>query len=218
MEAGMKVIDLTRVISEDMPVYPGTEKPKLTPANSYEIDGFKETLMTMFSHTGTHMDPPAHLFAGKTTLDGFPASHFTGEALVVNCAGLGAGERIGMEYIERDRVKADKAEFLLFNTGWNRFWGQEEYFGDYPFITEEVADYIINSKKKGLGVDVIGIDPVADLNLTIHKRIFSVSECVVIENLMNLELCGEDLFTFVCLPLKWESADGAPARAIAVLE
>ena len=31
----MKVIDLTHTISEDMPVYPGTEQPKLKPANSY---------------------------------------------------------------------------------------------------------------------------------------------------------------------------------------
>ena len=43
----MKVIDLTNVISEEMPVYPGTEKPKLQQANTYEKDGFKETLLTM---------------------------------------------------------------------------------------------------------------------------------------------------------------------------
>ena len=32
----MKVINLTHTISEDMPVYPGTEKPKLTTMNTYE--------------------------------------------------------------------------------------------------------------------------------------------------------------------------------------
>lgn len=68
----MKIIDLTHTIKEDMPVYPGTDAPKFRPANSYEKDGFKETLLTMFTHTGTHMDPPAHLFAGRTTLDRFP--------------------------------------------------------------------------------------------------------------------------------------------------
>lgn len=60
----MKVIDLTHTISETMPVYPGTEQPRLTPANSYEKDGFKETLLSMYSHTGTHVDPPAHLLPG----------------------------------------------------------------------------------------------------------------------------------------------------------
>lgn len=59
----MKVIDLTHTIKENMPVYPGTDTPKLMPANTYEKDGFKETLMQMYTHTGTHMDPPAHLYA-----------------------------------------------------------------------------------------------------------------------------------------------------------
>ena len=51
----MKIVDLTHYISEDMPVYPGTEPPKLAQANTYEADGFKETLMTMFSLTGPHI-------------------------------------------------------------------------------------------------------------------------------------------------------------------
>ena len=74
----MKVIDLTHTIREDMPVYPGTETPGLSPASSYEKDGFKETLLHMYSHTGTHMDPPAHLYEGRTTLDQFPADQFVG--------------------------------------------------------------------------------------------------------------------------------------------
>lgn len=52
----MKVIDLTHTIRESMPVYPGTEPPSFTPANTYEKDGFKETRLAMFSHTGTHKE------------------------------------------------------------------------------------------------------------------------------------------------------------------
>lgn len=50
--------------------------PSLEPANSYEKDGFKETRLSMFSHTGTHMDPPAHLFEGRTSLDAFDPEQF----------------------------------------------------------------------------------------------------------------------------------------------
>lgn len=60
----MRIIDLTHFISEDMPVYPGTLGPEFLPGSTYEKDGFKETVITMFTHTGTHMDPPAHLYAG----------------------------------------------------------------------------------------------------------------------------------------------------------
>lgn len=214
----MRIIDLTHTISERMPVYPGTEEPKLEIANTYDKNGFKETLLTMFSHTGTHMDAPAHIFDKKTTLDSFPAEQFVGKALVIDCSDLKEGEKITIEYIENIREKADEAEFILFRTGWDEFWGTDAYFGDYPYITEEVADYLIQSKKKGVGLDVIGIDPIADENLTLHKKLFAETEIVVIENLTNLKKVGNDLFTLCALPLKYENADGAPSRAIAILE
>ena len=214
----MKVIDLTHVISEEMPVYPGTETPKLAQANTYEKDGFKETLMTMFSHTGTHMDPPAHLFAGRTTLDQFDVSQFVGKGLVVDCRDLEEGDKVTMERINRYGDKAEKAEFLLFNFGWDARWGKDTYFNDYPYIDDKVVDFIIKGNKKGVGLDVIGIDPIPDENLTIHKKLFSNNEIVVIENLMNLDQCGDELFNFFALPLKWENADGSPIRALAFWE
>jgi kynurenine formamidase len=214
----MKVIDLTHTISENMPVYPGTEGPKLRIANTYEKDGFKETLLTMYSHTGTHMDAPAHLFPQRTTLDAFPAVQFVGKALVIDCSDLQEGQRITMDYIDRAREKADQANFLLFRTGWDRYWGTDSYFGNYPYITDEVADYLIKSEKKGVGLDVIGIDPISDTALTIHRKLFYESEIVVIENLTRLEEAGNELFTFCALPLKYSGADGAPVRAIAIIE
>ena len=39
-----------------------------------------------------------------------------------------------------------------------------------------------------------------------------------IENLMNLDKCGDDLFWFFALPLNHADADGAPIRAIAFWE
>lgn len=211
----MKVIDLTHLISEDMPVYPGTEGPKLSPANTYEKDGFKETLMTMYTHTGTHMDPPAHLFAGRTTLDQCPVDQFAGRALVIDCTELKDGERVPLEFITRYGSKAEAAEFLLFRFGWDKYWGTPAYFGNYPYLSDEAVNYIIRARKKGVGLDVISIDPIADANLTIHRKLFAENEIVIIENLMNLDQVGNDLFWFMALPLKHVDADGSPIRAIA---
>lgn len=93
----MKIIDPTHTIKEDMPVYPGTDTPKLTPANTYEKDGFKETLIQIYTHTGTHMDPPAHLHAGQTTLNQFPSEQFIGKALLIDCRDLSEGDAITMD-------------------------------------------------------------------------------------------------------------------------
>lgn len=214
----MKVIDLTHTIKADMPVYPGTEKPTLIPANSYEKDGFKETRLSMFSHTGTHIDPPAHLFGDRTTLDKFPAEQFVGKALVVDCRDITDGSIVGVDRLEKYGEKISEAEFLLFNFGWDKKWGTDGYFGDYPCIGADVLELIIKGGYKGIGFDVIGLDPISDIALERHNKLFSQCEIINIENLKNLDLCGNELFTFVCLPIKIEDSDGAPARAVAILE
>lgn len=214
----MKVIDLTHTIRENMPVYPGDDTPKLIPVSTYEKDGFKETLLQMYSHTGTHMDTPAHIFAGRTALDEFPIEQFIGKALVIDCRDLEEGQLISMERINKvlDRVK--KADFLLFNLGWDKRWGTDSYFGDYPCINDEVLDFIINGDYKGIGFDVMGLDPISDVNLPRHKRLFQDTDIINIENLKNLDLCGSDLFYFSCFPLKIENCDGSPIRAVAWFE
>ena len=212
----MKVIDLTQLIAADMPVYPGTEQPRLTVANTYEKDGFRETLIRFYSHTGTHMDAPFHIYADRTSLDALPAEQFVGKALLIDCTDAGEGGEIGMEYI--DKVLADEAEFLIFRTGWDVNWGTEKYFGEYPVLSMEVCQYLLDSKKKGVGFDVIGIDPVSDGNLTRHRMLLSQRDIVIIENLTNLDKIGGGLFTFAALPLKYKDADGAPVRAVAIIE
>ncbi len=211
----MKVIDLTHTIKEDMPVYPGTGTPKFIPANSYEKDGFQETLLQMYTHTGTHIDPPAHLYPGRTTLDQFPPGQFIGKALVIDCRRLKEGEPVTMDHIRAYGEKAGNADFLLFNLGWDKRWGTASYFGDYPCVDEEVLDYIIQGDYKGIGFDVIGLDPIADGNLTRHKKLFRNCDIVNIENLKNLDLCGSGLFWFGCYPLKIGHGDGSPVRAAA---
>ena len=81
-----------------------------------------------------------------------------------------------------------------------------------------MVQFILDTGKKGIGFDVIGVDPIADENLTLHKLLFAQHEIVVIENLCHLDQCGSGLFTFCALPLKYENADGAPIRAVALLE
>lgn len=212
----MTVIDLTHTIEETMPVYPGTQSPHLETANTYEKDLFKETLITMFSHTGTHMDPPAHIFPEGKTLDQFPADQFMGKALVIDCQDLKEGDAITMDRIRKYGEKAARADFLLFNLGWDRFWGTEDYFGDFPCMDDAVLDYILAGSYKGIGVDTISIDPMN--SLARHRKLFREKDIVNIENLTNLHLCGDGLFSFSCFPLKIGNCDGSPVRAVAWFE
>ena len=214
----MKAIDLTYTIKEEMTVFPGTEMPKLITTSNYEKDGFRETSISIYSHVGTHMDPPAHIYPDRTTLDEFPASQFIGKGLVIDCRDLNEGEDITLDCILKYGKKAEKVDFLLFNTGWDKYWGTDKYFGDYPCVNDEVLDYVLNGNYKGIGFDTIGIDPVSDENLSRHKKLFKDKDIVNIENLKNLELCRDEIFNFSCCPLKVENSDGAPVRAVAWFE
>lgn len=214
----MKVIDLTHTITEKMPVFPGTEQPQLITVNNYDENGFRETLLKITTHTGTHIDPPAHVYSGKATLDSLPPEQFIGKALVIDCRSIKTGSHITLQHITTYGAKATAADFLLFNLGWDKYWGTEIYLGQYPCLNDEAINFILESNYKGIGFDVMGIDPINDENLTLHKKLFKNKQIVNIENLKNLDLCGSDLFWFSCFPLKIANSDGSPVRAVAWFE
>lgn len=215
----MYVIDLTQTLSnEAMSYFPDTEHVKLEMIHTIEKSGFRETLMYMTSHAGTHIDAPAHVLKGHKMLDEMRPMQFVGTGLVIDCRDVAAGKRIGMEHINQVREKADQADFLLFCTGWDRYWGKNEYLGDYPIITKEVVDYLVEHRKKGVGFDTLSMDPIADEELRLHKMLFIKQDGIVMENLTNLDKIGGELFLLAALPLKYKHADGAPARVVAILE
>lgn len=77
----MLTVDLTHIIHPDMPVYPGTEQPVFEAGTSLEVEGFLEKKISFFSHTGTHMDAPAHIIKNAKKLDELDISYFCGKAL-----------------------------------------------------------------------------------------------------------------------------------------
>ena len=85
----MEIIDLSHIIEVDMPVFPGTELPAFKETASIEADGYREKKIAICSHTGTHIDAPAHIVAGAKTLDQLPVDTFCGEAFLLNCTGAG---------------------------------------------------------------------------------------------------------------------------------
>ncbi len=215
----MRVVDLTHTVKEGMMVYPGTEEPTLHPACTLEKDGFRETHLSIFSHVGTHMDAPAHLFDAGRELDAFDAEQFVGNALVIDCRMLPENAAIDIALLQAYGEDLRRADFLLFCTGYDKKWGDGAYFSGFPCLDGEALDFVIRGSYKGIGSDTMSMDPMSGEALWRHKRFLSSGDVINVENLTNLDRCiGKGIFRFACLPLKYANADGAPARAIAILE
>ncbi len=211
----MKLIDLTHCIAENMPVYPGTESPRFVTGCSVEVDGFLEKKITLFSHTGTHMDAPSHLLTNAKMLDRFPVDQFYGSAFLFKLESS-MNKIIGVEELKPHADSFNQVDFLVIHTEWSQYWGSEQYFADYPVFSLEAAEWLTQFKFKGIGLDMISIDEITSHELPIHK-VFLRDETIIIENLTNLDLIQGNRFILSCFPLKIKDADGSPVRAVALI-
>ena len=206
----MKIYDLTHTIRNDMPVYPGTEQPRLTTACTIEEVGYRETLLHMYSHTGTHMDAPAHMLPDGATLDSYAPEKLAGAAVVVDCRGE---KDISLPLLQRYDLSG--VDFVLFCTGWDKKWGTPAYYENFPCLTAEAAAYLAALPLKGVGEDSISLDPCDSTDFPNHITLMKAG-FINTENLTGLDALLGRRFTFVTLPLKFENADGCSCRAIAM--
>ena len=205
------IYDLSYTVGPDTMAYPGTEKPTLKVMNTVEKDGFQETLISMYSHAGTHMDAPAHMIAGADYLDTLPAERFCGRAYVMDCTAFGEGSEIPEESLP----ELEGLDFLILSTGWEDFWGSEKYFGRFPVLSAGAADRVAAAGLSGVGVDMMSVDPMDTVDFPVHIRFFRRG-MVIIENLRNLSALRGKYVELCALPLKYENADVSPVRVAAI--
>ena len=209
----MSIIDLTHPIEAEMSVYPGDEPPIITPTATIARDGYRAQRLTITSHTGTHLDAPAHVLTGARTLDQFPASYFQGAARVVDCR-QAQGE-IDLRLLE-PLARWQGVDFILLMTGWDRHWGTEAYASGFPVLSRQAADWLAELPIKGIGLDTLSIDHPEAAGLPNHHAFLGQGK-VIIENLAKLDAIPAQACQLYCLPLLLTAADGAPARVIGVV-
>jgi kynurenine formamidase len=210
----MNIIDLSHTISPGMPVYPGDDPPVFTNHAEIDEDGFAARSITLGSHVGTHIDAPAHIIPHAPTLDRMPVDRFVGQGAIIDLTAVKTPE-IGTSLLNPHEPLFKTSEFILLYTGWSRFWGQENYFREYPVLSIEAALWIRSFGLKGIGVDAVSVDEIQAADLPIHKIL--LERMVIVENLTNLDKLPKTGFIFSCLPLKLENADASPVRAAAIL-
>jgi kynurenine formamidase len=212
--SGMRVVDLSHTIAPGMPYFPGTEPPFFSRSFTVANHGFAEQKITLLTHSGTHMDAPAHIFEAGPTLEQLGLPHFIGSAVALDLTRLPANVIVVDDLRPFQQLLAG-LDFVLLRTGWSEHWGNAAYFRDYPVLSEAAAQWLAGFNFKGIGVDAISFDS-PDLTVLPIHHIFLAKNIVLIENLVNLEKVPAGEFVFCCLPLKIAETDGAPVRAVAL--
>jgi kynurenine formamidase len=163
------------------------------------------------NHTGTHMDAPAHFYNGVPTIERVPLDHCIGPAALVDVGHVGARAEIAPADLiaHRDAIAATRK--VVLRTGWSSRWGHDDYFRDYPVLSEETAAWLIERRVHLVGVDTPSVD--RDPNPA-HYLLLG-SHAVIVENLTGLESIGRDVFELIVLPLPLRGLEASPVRAVA---
>lgn len=205
----MKVFDLSIPIGEDMIVYPGDPLPVLKKVSTIEDGGYDVTEMTLGTHTGTHVDPPAHIVRGGVTVDQIPLEQLIGACQVMNLTHV--KEKITAD--DLDSIGTSERIILLKTS--NSFRLLSGVFDeDFVYLDESAAEWLVSMNVKTVGIDYFSVEEFGSKTAPVHRILFR-GGIAVVEGLSLREIEAGD-YVFVCLPLLIKDSDGAPARAIII--
>ena len=164
--------------------------------------------ISMGAHTGTHMDGPIHFVQDGKGLDEMPLTATIGRARVIE---ISDPESIKPNELHPHRLQ--RGERILFKTQNSaRRWSAEDFIEDFVYVSQEAARYLAESGIRTVGVDYLSVGGFRKDGEETHRALLEAG-IWVIEGLDLSEVEASE-YKLICLPVKIERSDGAPARAI----
>ncbi|MDQ3674476.1 MAG: cyclase family protein [Gemmatimonadota bacterium] len=162
------------------------------------------------SHTGTHVDAARHFFVDGQPVDLIPLEKLTGPALLVrfddDVRAIGEKELRHFDLGSHTRI--------LLATRNSALLPAREFAKDYTFLAPDGAQYLVQKGFALVGIDYLSIEQFHSGHHRTHRTLLERS--VVIVEGLDLSVPAPGEYELVCLPLRLEGCDGAPARAILI--
>jgi arylformamidase len=191
------VIDISLSIDPGMAVWPGDPPVLVEPQSRIEAgDVAAVSRLALGTHTGTHVDPPAHFLAGAATVDELSLDVLVGPAVVADLTGGGPVDAARLAALDlpegtvRVLLKTAAAEGLL---------------------TPDGAALLVERGVQLVGADTLSIEP-AGADYPVHRLLLGAG--VIIVEGLDLRAAAPGAYQLACLPLRIAGGDGAPARAV----
>lgn len=223
-----KVVDLTYTLTPEFPTFAGTPGIEMTPDKDYAADGYKILKLTIYEHSGTHIDAPAHFAEGADAVDKLPADSLMCPLCIIDLKAKAAEDPNAM--VEPEDIEAwvsangeiPEGACVAMNSGWGAKMGEAAYRNDsegnfaFPGFAKAATDMLLERGVASIGVDTLSLDPGNSADFAVHYSWLPAGR-YGIENLANLDgLPAAGATLFVGAP-KHGGGTGGPARVMAVM-
>jgi len=174
--------------------------------------GDKNTMamITMITHTGTHIDAPRHFFPEGTPIDELPLDTFIGPARVIEIK-----DTESVKPAELEPYDIQPGERILFKTK-NSSWvyDTDKFVTGYVYISTEAARFLVEKKVRLVGVDYLTVGGSVDReqNRTVHTMFLGNGVSILEET--NLKGVKAGKYELMALPLRLRQGDASPCRAV----
>ncbi len=206
----MDLIDITLTLSEALPTWPGDPSIQLEKISRI-ADGAEAnvTTLSMAVHAGTHVDAPYHFLDEGITVPELPLDLLVGPVTVIE---VDVTSTITRKDLARISIPP-YVKRLLLKTPNSLFWsrGEMDFQEDFIALGDDAAEYLVEREVELIGVDYLSVAPFTDPGPT-HRTLLGAG-VLVIESL-NLAGVKPGDYTLLCLPMKIDQSDGAPARVL----
>ena len=206
-----RIYDLSVPIRSGGLVYPGNPEIDISLQQAVAKGASANVSTIRFgSHTGTHADAARHFFDDGQPVDKSPLERLIGPALLV-----GVGDEVlsvGAAELREHDVKGHKR--ILIRTRNSALLSQKQFVKDYTYLAPDGAQYLVNLGVELVGVDYLSIEQFHSGHHRTHRTLLGHS--VVIVEGLDLSAPPPGEYQFICLPLRIEGCDGAPARAVLI--
>lgn len=208
----MDILDLSVPIRSDMPYFPGDPAPQVTRLQDHERgDAWTTTHISFCAHLGTHVDAPLHRVRGGNTVDRLDLQALIGRAYVVDLPDVAS--EIRAEDLQACNIPLS-AERLVLKTRNAALWRRDTFQIDFVALSESGAEWLVAHGIRLVALDYLSADVFTSQDFRAHDVLLQRG-VVIVEGVMS-DGVSEGWYTLICLPLRLQGADGAPARAVLI--
>jgi len=225
------IIDITVPISSFTPIFPGDPEPSIERTCTLEKDGCAVSRLSFGSHTGTHVDAPSHILKDGLSVDRLDIESLMGKAVILDFSQRnGALTGNILEKVYNDQKNNESVSILLLKTkaSFRKEKNPEipdfqaggpdrgRKFEEPAYLDATATAWIVRKGFKTVGIDGFSVDSLSSESLPAHHTLLSNNVNIV--ECLDLNSVETGMYFFLCLPLKVEGCDGAPARALLIYD